>query len=112
MNKQFVTYEIALKLKELDFDEKCFGWFNEKGELMQFPNCNVFWNKNSEIAYNRTLPNLFRKKKAKELMCTAPLWQQAVAFLAEKYNIIISAANEVEREQQILKAIEIVNSNS
>ena len=27
MQKQFVTYEIALKLKELGFDEPCFGYY-------------------------------------------------------------------------------------
>jgi len=26
MEKEFVTYEQALALKELGFDEKCFGW--------------------------------------------------------------------------------------
>ena len=27
MKEQFVTYEIALKLKELGFDEECFGYY-------------------------------------------------------------------------------------
>ena len=27
MEEQFVTYEIALKLKELGFDEKCLVWY-------------------------------------------------------------------------------------
>jgi len=34
MEKQFVTYEIALKLKELGFNELCFGYFNGDKELM------------------------------------------------------------------------------
>ena len=34
MKEQFVTYEIALKLKELDFNEECFGYFNEKKNLI------------------------------------------------------------------------------
>lgn len=36
MKEQFVTYEIALKLKELGFDEKCFYYFNVKLEKL-FP---------------------------------------------------------------------------
>ena len=27
LQKEFVPYEIALKFKELGFDEPCFGWY-------------------------------------------------------------------------------------
>ena len=30
MEKEFVTHEIALALKELGFDEECLGWYNFK----------------------------------------------------------------------------------
>lgn len=30
MTKQFVTYEIALKLKELGFDEECFCTYSNR----------------------------------------------------------------------------------
>ena len=30
MKDQFVTYEIALKLKELGFDEECFAYYLDK----------------------------------------------------------------------------------
>lgn len=33
MKDQFVTYEIALNLKKLGFDEECFGFYNE-GEFL------------------------------------------------------------------------------
>ena len=33
MKEQFVTYEIALALKELGFNEACFAVFDRKGEL-------------------------------------------------------------------------------
>ena len=33
MNKEFVTYEIALELKQLGFDEPCIGYYKDmKGE--------------------------------------------------------------------------------
>ena len=32
MEKEFVTYEIALELKQLGFDEPCFGYYVD-GEL-------------------------------------------------------------------------------
>ena len=31
MEKQFISYELALKLKELGFDEECFKTYNEDG---------------------------------------------------------------------------------
>ena len=36
MNKEFVPYELAVKLKELGFDENCFGRFYTK------PKCKMF----------------------------------------------------------------------
>jgi hypothetical protein len=33
MEKEFVTYEQALALKELGFDEPCFGYYDEGGNL-------------------------------------------------------------------------------
>ena len=29
MEKEFVPYELAVKLKELGFDEECFGYYTE-----------------------------------------------------------------------------------
>jgi hypothetical protein len=36
MKEQFVPYELALKLKELGFDEEGFGMYNENGEVLPF----------------------------------------------------------------------------
>jgi hypothetical protein len=33
MEKEFVPYELAVKLKELGFDESCFGFYYDDGEL-------------------------------------------------------------------------------
>jgi hypothetical protein len=33
MNKDFVPYELALELKQLGFDEPCFMYYTDKGEL-------------------------------------------------------------------------------
>ena len=33
MNREFTPYYIALKLKELGFDESCFGFYYDDGEL-------------------------------------------------------------------------------
>ena len=34
MKSQFATYEIALKLKELGFDEECFGYYTPMKDWM------------------------------------------------------------------------------
>ena len=36
MEREFVTYEIALALKELGFDEPCFAWFVSEGYGLEF----------------------------------------------------------------------------
>jgi hypothetical protein len=33
MSKEFVPYELAVKLKELGFDEPCFGYYDNAGKL-------------------------------------------------------------------------------
>ena len=77
MKKQFVTYEIALKLKELGFNKACFAVFDRKGELtgidfIDISNlCGIDY---SEASYN--YPTI------------APLWQQIIDWFDNK-NIII-----------------------
>lgn len=38
MQKEFVPYEEALALKELGFDESCFGWYNWTGKELSLIN--------------------------------------------------------------------------
>ena len=66
MEKEFVTYEIALMLKELDFNKECFKAYDEKGYLQD--------------------EDVMDKLKLKKVL--APLWQQAIDFLEEK-NIVV-----------------------
>ena len=71
MKEQFVTYEIALKLKELGFDEEC---------LMLWEHTD-FWT-------NLVRPEEF-KKVVSERYCQAPLWQQVIDWLRRKHKIDI-----------------------
>jgi hypothetical protein len=72
MNKEFVTYEIALALKELGFDEPCFAHFvkhyNEIKCILDSDDFDEWWTNNSD-----------------NLECTAPLKQQALRWIREKY---------------------------
>lgn len=66
MKKLFIPYELALKLKELGFDEECLGWF---------------YKDNSDRGKVQIRPF------SSEYGIKAPLWQQAFDFFLEKYNL-------------------------
>lgn len=59
MNKEFVPYEQAVALKELGFDEPCFGYYDEGGNL-----------------YTEMVEVL-----------KAPLYQQAFRWFREKHDL-------------------------
>lgn len=65
MEKLFVPYGLAVKLKELGFDEKCLAYYSNKDEYLFF----------STI---KELPDGF---------ALAPLWQQAIDWFREKHYI-------------------------
>jgi hypothetical protein len=68
MDKEFVGYTEALALKELGFDEPCFGFFYEDEEFELCPVKN-----NNLMGYTN-----------------APLYQQAFRWFREKYGYDVS----------------------
>lgn len=77
MEEQFVTYDIALKLKLLGFDEECLACFNRSTKfqhIFDFED-NTFTAKNSKLNLNKAI-------------CVVPLWQQVEDWL-EKQQIYI-----------------------
>jgi len=76
MKKEFVPHKLSVKLKELGFDEPCFGWYSTKG---------VFYsdiNANSTIELN-TMTN--RGSFANAIL--SPLYQQAFRWFRENYGL-------------------------
>lgn len=65
MNKEFVSYKLALELKELGFNEPCLGWYASDGCLIK----EYVTNKLNEFTL-------------------APLYQQVVEWLRQKGIII------------------------
>ncbi len=65
MEKEFIPYEQALALKELGFDEDCFGWYNWTGKDLSLTN-------NSYVDINPT---------------PAPTFSQAFRWFREKYKM-------------------------
>lgn len=80
INKQFVTYEIALKLKEMGFDEYCFGVFF-RGKFMTGNVEQYVWNLVHSATTNSDCNSID--------IVTAPLWQQVIDWLREVYDIHI-----------------------
>ena len=75
IQSQFCSYEIALKLKELGFDEECIGWYN-LNILCKFG----YWKQDKNIFCNSELHTGY---------IAAPLWQQVWSFLDDN-GVIIS----------------------
>lgn len=96
MNHLFVSYSLALKLKEKGFDEPCFAYYqlSHTSEEYTFHVCGEYTHyrdhyinfvgiglKNSDLKFNPT--------GRKGNCMTAPLYQQALSWIREKYNFHI-----------------------
>lgn len=75
IKEQFVTYEIAVTLKKLGFDEPCLGYFNADEEFIYGINL-------------RMIKYAHRYNKEDDSVL-APLWQQCIDWFREKYDIDI-----------------------
>ncbi len=71
MEKDFIPYEQALALKELGFDELCFGFYNIRGFFVP--------------DYKVTKLQIDNLKL--EECCLAPTFSQAFRWFREKYNL-------------------------
>ena len=67
MNKEFIQYELALKLVELGFKERCLAIYTD--DIVNFGNLYIG-------EYDNEYKNIL-----------APLWQQAFRFFREKYSL-------------------------
>ena len=70
MKEQFVTYDVAKRLKELGFNEPCLGWIAQD----EFLSTGIREVKNSDCAPKH---------------CASPLWQQAIDWLRETKKITV-----------------------
>jgi len=79
MTKEFISYEQALALKELGFDEPCFGYYDG--------------NHNLQFMYNGK-PEKFTERRMGVSdsiwvgWISAPLYQQAFRWFREKYGYL------------------------
>jgi len=76
LNDEFIPYEQALALKELGFDEPCFGYYQQEwhddGMTELEPSLQMVISKQHQHAYQ---------------IYTAPLYQQCWRWFREKYGL-------------------------
>ena len=80
MNKEFVTYNQALALKELGFNEPCFAIYYSK---------NKSFNWHHHIDHTNDEPVL----ESGEFNISAPLYQQAFRWFRKKHNLVFNFIN-------------------
>ncbi len=75
--RDFLEYQEALELKQLGFDEPCFGFWSSE---------NTYRRSINDSICNSDLVNMFGDE-AKQTP-SAPTWQQAFRWFREKYKLV------------------------
>lgn len=101
MQEQFVTFEIASELKELGYDESCFGIFDT---AIQNKLCYGF---SSEKGYTY---NQFTWK-AKTQIILSPLWQQVIDWFRKTKKIDIQILRNKPDYNEYKVEIYMINDN-
>jgi hypothetical protein len=79
MIKEFIPYDQALELKELGFNEPCFGWFRST----LIPSNFTEYFLETEFGMNES-PSDWVNSNFLDKACSAPLYQQAFRWFREK----------------------------
>ena len=98
MEEQFVTYEIALKLKELGFNEKCLASYYtddernyDKGDIYD---CRRKLSSSIDFDPFKEEFDNFYINSNETYYVSAPLWQQVIDWFREKHNMYIEITYE------------------
>lgn len=76
IEKEFIPYEQALALKELGFDEPCFGYYLDE-------KLNIFHNTSVNDRINSKTKDIFSSD-----VIVTPLYQQAFRWFREKHDLL------------------------
>ena len=82
IENEFIPYEQALALKELGFNEPCFGWF--RSTLIPSNFTEFFLE--TEFGMNES-PSDWVNSNFLDKACSAPLYQQVFRWFREKYEL-------------------------
>lgn len=87
IDKEFIPYEQALELKELGFDEPCFGYYDEDIYL--------FTVREQDDVYDYWTP--------------APTYSQAFRFFREKYNLPVPYIQKLTKMGEVFYVAQIIH---
>lgn len=84
MEKEFVNYELSLRMKALGFDEPCFSYYELDGRLSDTPK-----ESGDDIKYQGDckFDNHQNTYLDEDESCSAPTWQSAFRWFREKYSL-------------------------
>ena len=89
MKEQFVTYEIALKLKELGFDEECLCTYGKSDKrFMRNPGTNML----EEPIMGE--PYYWKNSKIHESVIASPLWQQVFDWFRITFQLFMGVSTD------------------
>jgi hypothetical protein len=95
MEKEFVPHELALRMKQLGFDEPCLGFYNKEDR----PN----------LGY---CTNSFQDDTTLEIKCTAPLYQQAFRWFREKnFHVNIDSYHSLSKNKPFGLSIDYLHES-
>jgi len=83
MKNEFASYEQSLALKELGFDEQCYGHYDSTGELNTIEE---YGRAGADILH--MLSKKFNSESYMKEMCSAPFKQQVFKFFRDKHKIV------------------------
>jgi hypothetical protein len=104
MEKEFIPWEQALALKELEFDKPCFGYYDEQGK--HYPMGTVIGP--DIINFGMFIPSI--QKGSSKLLSGSPLYQQAFRWFREKYNLeVILCPDCLNSSEKLLREYKIIS---
>jgi hypothetical protein len=77
MKKEFVPFELALKLKELGFDESCFGYYSKGVLSIEIIKSGKIFTNEDTIYFD------------KDSSCLAPTFSQAFRWFRDEHGVSI-----------------------
>ena len=92
MEKEFVPCVESLSLRELGFDDKCFGAYNNKYKLQT--SSSDYWDNQSLVSLN----DYFGKSTYR---CLAPTFSQALRWFREKYGLSASILLKMRNSKRV-----------
>ena len=98
MKEQFVTYEIALKLKELGFDEPCLASYytDDERNYVKDGTYDCRQKISSSIDFDPFKEEFdnFYINSNETYYVSAPLWQQVIDWLRDEHDIVIEITRQ------------------